>query len=313
MSGSPRPRAVGARGAPPRPPLWRIWLLAARPPTLPAALAPVLVGTAVAAIDGPFDAGLFFQVLAAALLIQVGVNFTNDLSDFRRGADTAARLGPPRAVAQGWLSERAVLGGAALVFAAAIALGISLTLAAGWPILAAGGAACIAAVAYTGGPWPYGYHGLGDAVCFAFFGVVAVMGSGYVQSGALSWPLAAAAVPVGCLVTAILVVNNLRDLETDRTAGKRTLAVLLGARGARLEYLLLSAAAFAAIAAFAAATVLPAWTALGLAGLLPAAPLARRVWSGAAGAELNSILKRTAQVHLIVGALIALGAVIAAV
>ena len=307
MSGSPspRPRAAGAIGAPPRPPLWRIWLLAARPPTLPAALAPVLVGTAVAAIDGPFDAGLFFQVLAAALLIQVGVNFTNDLSDFRRGADTAARLGPPRAVAQGWLSERAVLGGAALVFAAAIALGISLT-------LAAGGAACIAAVAYTGGPWPYGYHGLGDAVCFAFFGVVAVMGSGYVQSGALSWPLAAAAVPVGCLVTAILVVNNLRDLETDRAAGKRTLAVLLGARGARLESLLLSAAAFAAIAAFAAAAVLPAWTALGLAGLLPAAPLARSVWRGAAGAELNSILKRTAQVHLIVGALIALGAVIAA-
>lgn len=287
-----------------------VWLLAARPPTLPAAVAPVLVGTAVATIKGPFDAALFFQVLAAAILIQIGVNFANDLSDFRRGADTPERLGPPRAVAMGWLSEREMLAGAITVFGGAIAIGILLTIAAGWPILAAGAASCVAAVAYTGGPWPYGYHGLGDVICFAFFGVVAVMGSGYVQSGELTWQLAAASVPVGCLVTAILVANNLRDIETDRAAGKRTLAVMLGGRGTRAEYLLLVGAAFAAILIFAATGVLPAWTALGLAAAPLAVPLCRAVAGGATGAALITVLKRTAMLHLIAGALLALGALI---
>ena len=292
------------------PPIWRVWLLAARPPTLPAAVAPVLVGTAVATIDGPFSVGLFFQVLAAAILIQIGVNFTNDLSDFRRGADTPERLGPPRAVAQGWLTERQMLGGAVVVFGGAIAIGISLTIAAGWPILVAGAASCIAAVAYTGGPWPYGYHGLGDVICFAFFGVVAVMGSGYVQSGALTWELAAASIPVGCLVTAILVANNLRDIDTDRSAGKRTLAVVLGERATRLEYVLLVVIAFGAILVFAATGVLPRWTAIALAALALAAPLCRVVLAGTSGVALIAVLKRTAMLHLAVGVLLAIGAVI---
>ena len=292
------------------PPIWRVWLLAARPPTLPAAVAPVLVGTAVATIDGPFSVGLFFQVLAAAILIQIGVNFANDLSDFRRGADTPERLGPPRAVAQGWLSERQMLGGAVVVFGGAIAIGISLTIAAGWPILVAGAASCIAAVAYTGGPWPYGYHGLGDAICFAFFGVVAVMGSGYVQSGELTWELAAASIPVGCLVTAILVANNLRDIDTDRSAGKRTLAVVLGERATRLEYVLLVVIAFGAILVFAATGMLPRWTAIALAALALAAPLCRLVLAGTSGVALIAVLKRTAMLHLAVGVLLAIGAVI---
>lgn len=296
-----------------KPPAAQVWLLAARPPTLPAAVAPVLVGTAVAAIDGPFDVGLFLQVLAAAILIQIGVNFANDLSDFRRGADTPERLGPPRAVAMGWLTERQMLAGAITVFGSAAAIGVSLTIAAGWPILAAGAASCIAAVAYTGGPWPYGYHGLGDVVCFAFFGLVAVMGSGYVQSGELTWELAAASIPVGCLVTAILVANNLRDIETDRAAGKRTLAVMLGDRRTRWEYALLVAAAFGATLIFAAAGVLPRWTALALAALPLALPLWRVVLGGAVGGELIVVLKRTAMLHLLVGALIALGALIAGV
>ena len=293
------------------PPLWRVWLLAARPPTLPAAVAPVLAGTAVATIDGPFDVGLFLQVLAAAILIQIGVNFANDLSDFRRGADTPDRLGPPRAVAMGWLSERQMLAGAITVFGSAVAIGISLTIAAGWPILVAGAASCVAAVLYTGGPWPYGYHGLGDLICFAFFGVVAVMGSGYVQSGELTWALGAASIPVGCLVTAILVANNLRDIETDRAAGKRTLAVILGDRNTRAQYVLLIAAAFTAILIFAATGVLPAWTALALAAAPIALPLCRAVLGGTAGPDLIAVLKRTAMLHLIVGALIALGALIA--
>ena len=292
------------------PPIWRVWLLAARPPTLPAAVAPVLVGTAVATIDGPFSVGLFFQVLVAAILIQIGVNFANDLSDFRRGADTPERLGPPRAVAQGWLSERQMLGGAVVVFGGAIAIGISLTIAAGWPILVAGAASCIAAVAYTGGPWPYGYHGLGDVICFAFFGVVAVMGSGYVQSGELTWELAAASIPVGCLVTAILVANNLRDIDTDRSAGKRTLAVVLGERATRLEYVLLVVIAFGAILVFAATGVLPRWTAIALAALALAAPLCRVVLAGTSGVALIAVLKRTAMLHLAVGVLLAIGAVI---
>ena len=292
------------------PPIWRVWLLAARPPTLPAAVAPVLVGTAVATIDGPLSVGLFFQVLVAAILIQIGVNFANDLSDFRRGADTPERLGPPRAVAQGWLSERQMLGGAVVVFGGAIAIGISLTIAAGWPILVAGAASCIAAVAYTGGPWPYGYHGLGDVICFAFFGVVAVMGSGYVQSGELSWELAAASIPVGCLVTAILVANNLRDIDTDRSAGKRTLAVVLGERATRLEYVLLVVIAFGAILVFAATGVLPRWTAIALAAVALAAPLCRLVLAGTSGVALIAVLKRTAMLHLAVGVLLAIGAVI---
>ena len=295
------------------PPTWRVWLLAARPPTLPAAVAPVLVGTAVATIDGPFSIGLFFQVLVAAILIQIGVNFANDLSDFRRGADTPERLGPPRAVAQGWLSERQMLGGAVVVFGGAIAIGISLTIAVGWPILVAGAASCIAAVAYTGGPWPYGYHGLGDVICFAFFGVVAVMGSGYVQSGELTWELAAASIPVGCLVTAILVANNLRDIDTDRSAGKRTLAVVLGERATRLEYVLLVVIAFGAILVFAATGVLPRWTAIALAAVALAAPLCRVVLAGTSGVALIAVLKRTAMLHLAVGVLLAIGALIGAV
>ncbi len=292
------------------PATWRVWLLAARPPTLPAAVAPVLVGTAVATIDGPLSVGLFFQVLVAAILIQIGVNFANDLSDFRRGADTPERLGPPRAVAQGWLSERQMLGGAVVVFGGAVAIGISLTIAAGWPILVAGAASCIAAVAYTGGPWPYGYHGLGDVICFAFFGVVAVMGSGYVQSGELTWELAAASIPVGCLVTAILVANNLRDIDTDRSAGKRTLAVVLGDRATRLEYVLLVVIAFGAILVFAATGVLPRWTAIALAAVALAAPLCRLVLAGTSGVALIAVLKQTAMLHLAVGVLLAIGAVI---
>ena len=305
----PAEHAPAATAQVPAPSPVRVWLLAARPPTLPAAVAPVLVGSAVATINAPFDVGLFFQVLAAAILIQIGVNFANDLSDFRRGADTPDRLGPPRAVAMGWLSERQMLAGAITVFGGAIAIGVSLTIAAGWPILAAGAASCIAAVAYTGGPWPYGYRGLGDPICFAFFGVVAVMGSGFVQIERLTWELAAAAIPVGCLVTAILVVNNLRDIDTDRAAAKRTLAVILGDRATRIEYALLVAAAFISAAVFAAAGLLPIWSLSILAAAPFALMLALNVLDARAfsGAALNPILKKTAQLHLLAGALFAVG------
>ena len=215
-----------AAAAPTAPSKRRAWLLAVRPPTLPAAVSPVLAGTGIAAVDGDFEVGRFFLAMIGAIFIQIVVNFANDLSDFRRGADTPERLGPPRAVAQGWLSQREMTIGITLATAAALIVGVVLILIVGWPILIIGGASLIAAVTYTGGPLPYGYRGLGDIICFLFFGFVAVMGAGYVQIEELTWELAAASVPVGCLVTAILVVNNLRDIDTDRASDKRTLAVL---------------------------------------------------------------------------------------
>ena len=300
-----------AAAAPPAPSKRRAWLLAVRPPTLPAAVSPVLAGTGIAAVDGEFEAGRFLLALIGAVFIQIVVNFANDLSDFRRGADTPERLGPPRAVAQGWLSQREMTVGITLAAAAALIVGIILTVIVGWPILIIGGAALIAAVTYTGGPLPYGYRGLGDAICFLFFGFVAVMGAGYVQIEELTWELAAASVPVGCLVTAILVVNNLRDIDTDRASDKRTLAVLVGERNTRIEYVVLTLGAFVSFAVFAAVEVLPYYCFLAWIGLPPGIWLAREIINGRSGAALNPMLKRTAQLHLLVGALIGLGGVLA--
>ena len=290
----------------------RAWLLAVRPPTLPAAVAPVLAGTGIAAVDGDFEVGRFFLAMIGAILIQIVVNFANDLSDFRRGADTPDRLGPPRAVAQGWLSQREMTIGIALVTAAAMIVGIVLTLIVGWPILLIGAASLVAAVTYTGGPLPYGYRGLGDVICFLFFGFVAVMGAGYVQIEELTWELAAASVPVGCLVTAILVVNNLRDIDTDRVSNKRTLAVMLGERNTRIEYVALTIGAFVAIAVFASVGLIPYYCYIAWIALPPGMWLAREIARGRSGAALNPMLKRTAQLHLLVGALIGLGGVWAA-
>ncbi len=289
----------------------RAWLLAARPPTLPAAISPVLAGAGIAAVDGDFEIGRFLLTLIGAVLIQIVVNFANDLSDFRRGADTPDRLGPPRAVAQGWLTQHEMTIGIALVTATAMAVGIALTLIVGWPILLIGAAALIAAVTYTGGPLPYGYRGLGDPICFLFFGFIAVMGSGYVQTEALTWALAAAAVPVGCLVTAILVVNNLRDIDTDRDSGKRTFAVLIGERNTRLEYAVLTIGAFVALAIFTALGLMPTYCLLALIGLPPGLWLATGILRGRTGGALNPMLKRTAQLHLLVGAMIGLGGALA--
>lgn len=299
------------QSAPPAPSKRRAWLLAIRPPTLPAAVAPVLAGTGIAAVDGDFEVGRFFLALIGAVLIQIVVNFANDLSDFRRGADTPDRLGPPRAVAQGWLSQREMTIGITLTTAAAMIVGIVLTLIVGWPILLIGALSLIAAVTYTGGPLPYGYRGLGDVICFLFFGFVAVMGAGYVQIEELTWELAAASVPVGCLVTAILVVNNLRDIHTDRDSDKRTLAVLIGERNTRIEYALLTIGAFVSIAVFASVELLPYFCHIAWIGLPPAMWLTREIIKGRSGAALNPMLKRTAQLHLLVGALIGLGGVLA--
>jgi 1,4-dihydroxy-2-naphthoate octaprenyltransferase len=284
-----------------------VWLLASRPATLPAAAAPVLVGGAAGARDADFRPGVFIATLAAALLIQIGTNLANDVSDYERGADSALRLGPPRVTQSGLVSAAQVRLAALAVFSLAAALGLYLATAGGWPILVIGALALVSAVTYTGGPWPFGYHGLGDLFVFVFFGIVAVTGTYYLQTDRVSGLAFAASVPVAMTVTAILVVNNLRDIPSDRLAGKRTLAVIIGAPLTRLWYALLALGPYGAVIAAVAIGVLPAWCLIALATAPLAVALVRTVASGAEGAALNGILKRTAQLHLGLGGALALG------
>src|SRR5450755_3471127 len=212
------------------------WLLASRPKTLSAAAVPVLVGTACASARGAVSWGPALAALVGALLLQIGANFANDVFDYEKGADTAARLGPTRAVQAGLLSARSMRLGMVLVFALALALGLYLTAVAGPVILIIGCASIASAIAYTGGPYPLGYHGLGDVFVFLFFGLVAVCGTAFVELGYVPALAVSCALPVGALATAILVVNNLRDRQTDQLAGKRTLAVRFGRNFALTQY-----------------------------------------------------------------------------
>ena len=214
----------------------RLWLVASRPRTLPAAVAPVLVGTSLAISEGEFRPLAFVAALVGSVFIQIGTNLANDYSDARRGADTEDRLGPVRVTAGGLMPPRRVLTGTYVAFAIAVAAGAYLAAVAGPELLVVGLVSIAAGVLYTGGPRPYGYEGLGELFVFLFFGLVAVTGSYYVQTEDLTWEAFALAVPVGLLASAILVVNNVRDVDTDRRAGKRTLAVRLGRDRARLLF-----------------------------------------------------------------------------
>jgi 1,4-dihydroxy-2-naphthoate octaprenyltransferase len=215
---------------------WAVWWSAARPRTLPAAIAPVLVGTALAWRNGAVEPAAAGLCLGFALLVQVGTNFANDYYDFIQGADTAARVGPTRAVAAGLITPQLMRSAMWIVFAAAFVCGMGL-LAWGGPWLLVIGIASIACgVAYTGGPWPLGYHGLGDLFVFVFFGLVAVGATYFVQAGSLTVNALLAGVAIGALAANILVVNNYRDVETDAVAGKRTLVVRFGRRAARVQH-----------------------------------------------------------------------------
>src|SRR3989440_9259305 len=218
--------------------------MAARVRTLPASIAPVLVGTALAGFAHVFHPLRFVAALLGALFIQVGTNLSNDYSDARRGADTEDRLGPVRVTAGGLVPPRQVLIATYATFGVAVLAGIYLIAVAGWELLLVGAASILAGVLYTGGPRPYGYEGLGEVFVFLFFGIVAVAGSYFVQVEHLSWEAFVCAVPVGLLATAILVVNNVRDIDTDRRAGKRTLAVRLGRERTRALYAAMLALAF---------------------------------------------------------------------
>jgi 1,4-dihydroxy-2-naphthoate octaprenyltransferase len=284
----------------------RVWLLAARPATLPAAVVPVLVGTG-AALHGRHEIHehIFFPILIAALLIQIGTNFANDVFDFRRGADTPERLGPQRVTQSGLVTPRQVLIATCLTFGLALLIGAYLVSIGGWPILAIGVACLLAGVLYTGGPWPFGYHGLGDLVCFLTFGVLAVVGTAYLQRPAIDALVLWSSIPVGCLVTAILIVNNLRDIDTDRRVGKYTLGVILGRSGTRLEYAACTAVAYAVVIALGLTGMVGAWWWLPLLSLPLAVWLVRFV-NRAEGRPLNQALKRTGQLHLVFGVLFAL-------
>jgi 1,4-dihydroxy-2-naphthoate octaprenyltransferase len=214
----------------------QIWLAATRPRTLPAAVAPVLVGSALAWRDGKFDGAAAGLCLAFAVLVQIGTNFANDYYDFVNGADTAARVGPRRAVASGLIAPATMKGAMWAVFAAAFLSGLALVAWGGPWLIAVGVASILCGVAYTGGPFPLGYHGLGDLFVFLFFGLVAVGATYFVQAGTVTADAWLAAVPIGLLAANILVVNNYRDVETDRVAGKRTLVVRFGRRFARAQF-----------------------------------------------------------------------------
>lgn len=297
---------MSAERALPAPGSLAAWVAAARPPTLTAAVAPVLVGTGAAIGDDVFSAGPFVAALFGAICLQIGANFANDVFDFERGADAGDRLGPPRATQTGLLTPTQMKVGMWAAFLLAFLAGIYLVVTAGWIVVVIGLASIVAGLIYTGGPWPVGYHALGDAFTFAFFGMVAVVGTYFVQAEAAPGLVWLAAVPVGCTVTAILVANNLRDIDTDRAAGKTTLAVVLGKRGTRAWYLVLMVAAYGVTIALWPVTRVEPWALLVLASLPFALAPLRAVVGGTAGRALNATLVQTARLHLIFGVLLAL-------
>ena len=284
------------------------WWLAIRPATLTASAAPVLVGSGAAWAEGAFAIGPAVAALIGAFLLQIGANFANDVFDFERGADNADRLGPQRATQQGWISAAQMKRAMWLAFAGATGVGLYLTWVAGWPVLALGLLSIAAAYLYTGGPKPYGYLGLGDLSVFLFFGPGAVAGTYYVQALAVSELALLASLPIGALATAILVVNNLRDIETDARANKRTLAVRLGDQPTRTYYFALLAVAYAMPAVIWWRGLADAWVLLPWLSLPLAARLAARM-RHEGGLALNGCLVHTARLEVVFGLLFALGLV----
>lgn len=285
------------------------WIAAARLRTLPAAVAPVAVGTACAHASGGIAWAPALAALGGSLAIQIGTNFANDVFDAERGADGPDRIGPVRAVAAGLISARAMKLAMIAAFAIASMFGLYLTATVGWPIVAIGVASIIAGIAYTGGPYPLGYHGLGDVFVMAFFGFVAVCGTTFVQLGHVPCLAIWASIPVGAIATAIIVVNNVRDRGTDVGAGKRTLAVRYGRRFAIAEYASLLALAYVVPVGLAVCNH-SAWIALPLLTLPLAWKRLRNLIDAATGPEHNTLLAATGQLLLLHSILFATGLVL---
>ena len=292
----------------------RTWILAIRPATLPASVSGVIVGIGVALAGGAaFRPDTALGCMAVALLLQMAANLANDLSDFHRGADNADRLGPTRVAASGLVSVRQLEVAIAAVLAISGIVGIWLAFLGGPAIVVLGAAAILALLGYTGGPFPYGYRGLGEVFVFIFFGLAAVVGTAVLQSGRVETTYVVAAVPVGALTMGILVVNNLRDTTTDRTAGKRTLAVTFGEGFARSEYVACLVAAWIVPVVLVAGRLSGAWAGSGPAVLLPfvalpaAVPLLRVVFAEGDPRRLNPVLRGTARLTLVFAVLFAAG------
>jgi 1,4-dihydroxy-2-naphthoate octaprenyltransferase len=279
------------------------WLEGARPRTLPAAVAPVFVGTGVAAALDGFRAVPAVLALVVALALQVAVNYANDYSDGRRGTD-ADRVGPMRLVGSGAATPRQVLVAAVLAFAVAALAGLGLAALSSWWLVAVGAVSILAAWTYTGGPIPYGYRALGEVFVFVFFGLVAVVGTAFAQTRSLDGLAFAAAVPIGLLIVALLVVNNLRDVHGDAAVGKRTLAVLMGEQPTRVFFTALLVVAFVLVALIGAARP---WALLGLLAVPLAVPPVRVVLGGGTGPVLIGSLKGTGQLTLVTGVLLGAG------
>ncbi len=284
----------------------QIWLLAARPRTLPAAAAPALVGCAVAAWEGVFRPLPALAAFLVGLLLQIGANISNDYFDFKKGADTHERVGPLRVTQAGLLTPRQVIGGMLVVFGVAALLGVYLVWVAGLPALILGIVAILSALAYTGGPYPLAYHGWGEVFVLLFFGFAAVCGTYFVQAGAVSRAALVSSLPVGLLAMAILTVNNLRDIATDRASDKHTLAVRLGERGAVIEYGFWVGLAYLVTLLGVMSGVLPLGGLLGLLTLPLAVRLIRQV-AHTRGRALNALLAKTGQLELFFALLYAAG------
>jgi len=289
----------------------RAWMLAARPKTLPAAAAPVVVGASVAISNGVFSFWPALAALLGALLLQIGANFANDVFDYKKGADTTERLGPVRVTQAGLLSPKQVMAGMWLTFGLAAVVGLYLVYVGGWPIVVIGLLSIICAIAYTGGPFPLGYNGLGDLFVFIFFGLVAVCGTYYVQALSVSMAVVWASVPVGLLATAILVVNNLRDINTDRAAGKKTLAVRFGERGAQVEYLMLVGGAYVVPLLMWLLGLSTLWVLLAWVSLPMVFPLGKLILHEK-GRPLNNALAGTARLELVFSLLFSIGLIVGA-
>ena len=286
---------------------WRHrWLMAIRPRTLPASITPVLVGSAAAYAHGRFGIFPAAAALVGSLLLQVGVNLANDYFDGKRGYDTPDRIGPVRVTGSGLIAPVTVRNAMLFAFFLVALIGLYLVFVGGWPILAAGVASILAALAYSGGPYPLASHGLGDLFVFIFFGLVAVSGSYYVQALTLAPLVLAASVPMGFLITAIIVVNNLRDINTDARVGKRTLAVILGAKAARKEFVWLVAASYLAAVLLWFMKDTNPWMLLPLVSVPFALRTARKVIS-TRGPALNEALASTALLSLLYGVLLSAG------
>ncbi len=282
------------------------WVLAIRPRTLLVGVTPVLVGAALAHRSGAFRPLPALAALVGALLLQIGSNLANDVFDYEKGADTAERLGPLRVTQAGLLTPSAMKRGMAVVFALALLVGVYLTWVSGWPIVVIGLLSIASAIAYTGGPYPLGYNGLGDVFVFLFFGLVAVAGTAWVASGELGGQVFYAGAAVGALATNVLVVNNVRDYEQDQRANKRTVIVRFGRSFGIVEYALCLLIAYAVPVLF----LLLGWAALPVLLPLTTAPLAFGLLSRVRreqGAALNLVLASTAKLVFLHGLLFALG------